>query len=189
MSSTDVETISEPDHDSVVTVTLTPSAIMDAVFATADQVHTGWDSCVDPALVVSDMTVGDDSSGNYCRLVEQAYTEDEQPDVSWHDWAVELRLGEVYVTAHWRSEEDASPSDWEWCAIQAEEAFSRACVLLAPAGAAARPSAGSPAGAAGAQGMGSSPTKCTSLDRISSAHPSTGALSVDVSTTTQPGRR
>ena len=130
MSSTDVETISDPDHDSVVTVTTTPSAIMDAVFATADQVHTGWDSCVDPALVVSDMTVAERAGGNYCRLVEQAYTEDEQPDVSWHDWAVELRLGEVYITAHWRAEEDASPSDWEWCAVQAEEAFSRACVLL-----------------------------------------------------------
>jgi hypothetical protein len=76
------------------------------------------------------MTVADDAGGNYCRLVEQAYAEDEQPDVTWHDWAVELRLGEVYVTAHWRTEEDASPSDWEWCALQAEEAFSRACVLL-----------------------------------------------------------
>ena len=63
MSSTDVETISDPDHDSVVTVTTTPSAIMDAVFATADQVHTGWDSCVDPALVVSDMTVAEHAGG------------------------------------------------------------------------------------------------------------------------------
>ena len=124
------ESVSEPDPDTPLSLTLTPAAIMDAAFASADQAHTGWESCVEPALVIADMTVIDDAGANYCRLVEQAYTEDEAPDVTWHDWAVELRVGDTYITAHWRTEEDASPSDLEWCAREAEDAFTRVCVLL-----------------------------------------------------------
>ena len=124
------DAVAEPDYDTPLSVTLTPAAIMDAVFATADQVHTGWESCVDPALVVADMTVADEAAGNYCRLVEQSYTEDDAPDVTWHDWAVELRLGETFVTAHWRAQAGESPSDWDGCAAEAENAFARACVLL-----------------------------------------------------------
>lgn len=130
MSVTDTDVVAEPDHDGPLTVTLTPAAIMDAIFATAEQVHTGWESCIDPALVVADMTVVDDASGNHCRLAEQSYSEDEAPDVNWHDWAVELKLADTYVTAHWRTQEDASPADGEWCAAEAENAFTRACVLL-----------------------------------------------------------
>jgi hypothetical protein len=76
------------------------------------------------------MTVVDEGSGNHCRLVEQSYAEDDAPEVNWHDWAVELRLGDTYVIGHWRAQDDASPSDWDWCAAEAENAFTRACVLL-----------------------------------------------------------
>jgi hypothetical protein len=128
MSEADVAV--EPDLDTPITLTLTPAALMDALFNSADSVHTGWDSCVEAGLVVADMTVVDDASGNHCRLVEQEYVEDESPDVTWHDWAVELKLGESFVTGHWRVQVAESPSEWDWCAAEAEDAFGRACVLV-----------------------------------------------------------
>ncbi len=120
----------EPDWDTPLTITLTPEAIIYALFSSADTVHTGWESCVDRSLIVSEITAVDEQSDNHCRLVGQEYVEDEAPDVTWHDWAVELKLGEIYVTAHWHSQENASPSDWDWSAQEAETAFSSACLLI-----------------------------------------------------------
>jgi hypothetical protein len=120
----------EPDWDAPLIFTLTPGAIIDALFASAETVHTGWDSCVDPALVIEDKTVLDEQSENYCRLIKQAYVEDHEPDVTWNDWTVEIKMGDTYITAHWRAQEEWSPSDWNWCGSEAENAFSRACLLV-----------------------------------------------------------
>lgn len=120
----------EPDWDVPVQITLTPAAIMHTLFATADSVHTGWDTCIDHTLAVAETTALDEDGGNYARLVKQEYVEGEETEVTWHDWAVELKIAEVYITAHWRTQENASPADWDWCATQAENAFASACVLV-----------------------------------------------------------
>jgi lysozyme family protein len=124
------ETSAEPDWDTPLTLTLTPGLLIHALFGTANTVHTGWESCVDNELALNDLVSMDDSSGNYCRIVEQEYMEEGDSDVVWHDWAVELRLGSVIVTGHWQIQTTTSPMDWEWCARQAEDAFEKACVLL-----------------------------------------------------------
>ncbi len=120
----------DPDWDTPVRLTLTPAAIIDTVFFTADSVHTGDQSCVDQSLVVMETTAIDDQSENYCRFVEQEYMEEEETEVTWHDWAVEIRIEDVMVVGHWRATVTGSPSDWEWCATEAEKAFATACVLV-----------------------------------------------------------
>jgi hypothetical protein len=120
----------EPDWETPLSFSLTPSLIFHAFFTSADTVHTGWDSCIDPALLIEDMTVIDEHTGNHCRLVKQAYVEDEEPELTWHDWTVELKVGDTYLSAHWRAQAEWSPSDQAWCTAQAEDAFSNACTLV-----------------------------------------------------------
>lgn len=127
---TEADTAMEPDWDSPLEIPLTPAAIVHTLFSQAETVHTGWDSCVDHALTVAETTAVDERTGNHCRLVEQEYSEDDEPEVTWHDWTVELKVGEVYVTAHWRAQDSAPPADWDWCASQAESAFASGCVLV-----------------------------------------------------------
>lgn len=126
----DEEFDQEPGWDTPLTLTLTPDALMNTVFVTAESVHTGWQSCVEQRLVVADNTVVDELTGNHCRLAEQEYADDEQPEAFWHDWSLELRVGEVYVIAHWRARAPGSPADWAWCAAEAESAFMQACALI-----------------------------------------------------------
>jgi hypothetical protein len=121
---------SEPDWDTPMALTLTPAAIIQAIFGMAHTVHTGWESCVDPSLTVTELNALDEQTDNHCRLVEQEYVEDQAPDVTWHDWTVELKIGEIHVIGHWQAQVNASPSEWEWCAAEAERAFSSACLLL-----------------------------------------------------------
>lgn len=120
----------DPDWDIPLTFTLTPAMLIHGLFAQAQQVHTGSESCIAPELVLNELTAADERTGNLVRLVEQEYAEDEGDDTVWHDWAVELRIGTVWVTAHWQQPVSASPLEWEWSARQAESAFSRACVLF-----------------------------------------------------------
>jgi hypothetical protein len=120
----------EPEWDIPLSITLTPGGMIHSLFNTASAVHTGWDSCVDPSMVLMDLSTVDDRTGNYCRLVEQEFVEDGQEDVVWHDWAVEVRVGEVLVTGHWQIQVNSSPMDWDWCAREAERAFDKACLLL-----------------------------------------------------------
>lgn len=126
----DEEYEDEPAWDAPLTVTLTPDTLMNTVFLSAESVHTGWESCVEQRLVVADNHVVEESSGNHCRLAEQEYADDEQPEDFWHDWTLELRIGEVYVIAHWRARSPGSPADWAWCAAEAENAFIQACTLI-----------------------------------------------------------
>ena len=120
----------EPEWDTPLTVTVTPGAIIDTVFATADAVHTGYESCIEAKLVVVDITAHDEASENYCRYVEQEYVEDDDPEITWHDWTVELSIEGTFVAAHWRVQVTGSPSDWDWCASEAEKAFTNASVLV-----------------------------------------------------------
>jgi hypothetical protein len=120
----------EPDWDTPLSLTITPGGIMHALYTSADSVHTGWSTCIEASLVVSETTALDEQGDNHCRLVEQEYVEDESPDVTWHDWAVELKIGDVYLVAHWRTQVSASPAEWEWCAEEAEKAFVASCVLM-----------------------------------------------------------
>jgi hypothetical protein len=120
----------EPDWETAISLKLTPAAIIHALYTSADSVHTGWESCIEHSLIVSEITALDEQGENHCRLVEQEYVEDEHPDVTWHDWTVELKVASVYVSAHWRAQTSTSPSDWDWCSAEAERAFSGACVLV-----------------------------------------------------------
>ena len=90
----DYETAMEPEWDAPIGLQVTPRAIIECVFWNADAVHTGYESCVDPKLVIVDTIAHEDNGDNYCRYVEQEYVEEEAPeDTTWHDWTVELKLG------------------------------------------------------------------------------------------------
>ena len=119
-----------PDWDQPVSVSLMPEHLFQALFMTASSVHTGWSSCIDNGLTTADLFATDDNSGNYVRLAEQEFVEEEEPDVLWHDWTVEIRLGEVLLTGHWQIQVSATPLDWQWCAREAENAFEKAAVLV-----------------------------------------------------------
>jgi hypothetical protein len=121
----------DPDWDMPLSLSLTPAMLIHSLFAQAQQVHTGNESCVNPDLVVNELLAVDERNGNHARLVEQEYVEDDDAeDIVWHDWAVEIRIDQVWIVAHWQQPLTASPLEWEWCARQAERAFSRACVLF-----------------------------------------------------------
>ncbi len=120
----------DPDLDTPLSLSLTPSMMIHALMGSATAVHTGWSSCVDDTLVLSNLIAMDDRAGNYVRLVEQEFVEDEQPDMVWHDWTLELRVGTVLVTGHWQFPVPAHPSEWEWNAREARRAFELACVLI-----------------------------------------------------------
>jgi hypothetical protein len=119
-----------PDWDQPVTLSIVPSDLINALFVTANSVHTGWSSCVEKALVVNDTAAMDERTGNYVRLAEQELTDEENSDVTWHDWTVEILLGDVMVTGHWQIQLTAAPLDWEWCAREAESAFEKAALLV-----------------------------------------------------------
>ena len=119
-----------PDWDKPMTISVTPGDLIHALFTTASDVHTGWSSCIDNALITSDLTALDDRSGNYARLAEQEFSDEESPDILWHDWTVEIQLAEVLVTAHWAIQVTAPPLDWDWCAREAEKAFEKAAVIV-----------------------------------------------------------
>lgn len=120
----------EPDWDTPLELRLSPGEVVHALFASADQVHTGWASCVDAALVLEDTTVTSEQGENHCRLVKLAYVEDQEPDETWNDWTVELHISEIYVVGHWRTRETAAPVDLDWCQNEAEKAFAAGCVLV-----------------------------------------------------------
>ena len=119
-----------PDWDQPVTLSIVPFDLINALFVTANSVHTGWSSCVEKALVVNDTAAMDERTGNYVRLAEQELTDEEDSDVTWHDWTVEILLGDVMVTGHWQIQLTAAPLDWEWCAREAESAFEKAALLV-----------------------------------------------------------
>lgn len=119
-----------PEWDQPLTLAVTPGELIHALFMTATNVHTGWSSCVEAPLVTSDIHAMDERTGNYVRLVEQEFEDDENPDLVWHDWTVEIRLGEAFVTGHWQLQVTAAPLDWEWCTREAENAFEKASILV-----------------------------------------------------------
>jgi hypothetical protein len=120
----------EPDWDTPLSLTLTPGLLIHALMSTASAVHTGWSSCIDDTLVLTNQVAMDDQAGHYVRLVEQEFVEDEQPDMVWHDWTLEVRIGSVLTTGHWQFPATSHPSEWDWNAREAERAFERACVLI-----------------------------------------------------------
>lgn len=122
--------VSEPDWDSPLSLQLTPALLIHSLMTTASSVHTGYATCVDDKLVLDDLVSMDDTAGNYVRLVEQEFYEEEDPETVWHDWTLEVRIGRVLTTGHWQIPTGAPPMEWEWNAREAEKAFSRACVLI-----------------------------------------------------------
>jgi hypothetical protein len=120
----------EPDWDSPLSLTLTPALLIHSLMKTASAVHTGWSSCIDDQLVVANLVSMDDAAGNYVRLAEQEFFEDEDPETVWHDWTLEIRVGQILTTGHWQVLVTAPPIDWDWNAREAERAFERACVLI-----------------------------------------------------------
>lgn len=121
---------SEPDWDTPLALTITPGMIIHALMGTATAAHTGWSSCIDDALVLSDQVAMDDRTGHYIRLVEQEFVEEDQPGTLWHDWSLEVRIGSVLTIGHWQFPASAHPLEWDWHTREAARAFERACVLL-----------------------------------------------------------
>jgi hypothetical protein len=119
----------EPDWESPLHLKLTPALLIHALMGTASAVHTGWSSCIDENLVVSSVVSMDDGAGSYVRLAEQEFYE-EDPEVVWHDWTLEIRVGSVLTTGHWQVPVSAPPMEWEWQARESERAFERACLLV-----------------------------------------------------------
>ena len=126
----DEEEIEGPDWETPLSLTLTPALLIHSLMGTASTVHTGWQSCLDEALVLSDLVAMDDQVGNYVRLAEQEFVEDGKPEQVWHDWTLEVRIGTVLTTGHWQLEVSGHPSEWDWSAREARRAFERASVLL-----------------------------------------------------------
>ena len=120
----------DPSWDSPLTITVTPAGLLNTVFATAQSVHTAWRTCVDDSLVMAETTVVSEFGGNHCRFLEMEYADEEVAEDTWHDWTVEMRVGDVFLLAHWRTRVNDSPSDWDWCAREAEDAFIQAAALL-----------------------------------------------------------
>ncbi|TCT17972.1 hypothetical protein [Thiobaca trueperi] len=120
----------EPDWETPLSLTITPSLLIHALMGTASAVHTGWNSCVDDTLLLSNLVAMDDHAGNYVRLAEQEFVDDDQPDILWHDWTLEVRIGSLLTTGHWQLPSTAHPSEWDWTAREAARAFERACVLI-----------------------------------------------------------
>jgi len=120
----------DPDWDMPLTITLTPELVVHALLQNASGVHTGWQSCIEEDLVLSQLVAMDDSGSNAVRLVEQEFADEQEPDVVWHDWVLEVRIGKVIVSGHYSLRANAAPLDWEWHAREAERAFDRACVLI-----------------------------------------------------------
>jgi hypothetical protein len=120
----------DPDWDMPLTLKLTPELIVHALMQNASGVHTGWESCIEDPLVINELVAMDDSGNNAIRLVEQEFADDQEPDVVWHDWVVEVRIGKVIVSGHYSLRANAPPLDWDWHAREAELAFERACVLI-----------------------------------------------------------
>jgi hypothetical protein len=127
---TDDEEAEGPDWETPLSLTLTPALLIHSLMATASAVHTGWQSCLDETLVLSNVVAMDDQVGNYVRLAEQEFVEDGKPEQVWHDWTLEVRIGTVLTTGHWQHEVSGHPSEWDWNAREARRAFERACVLL-----------------------------------------------------------
>ncbi|MBK1650031.1 hypothetical protein CKO36_15860 [Rhabdochromatium marinum] len=125
-----IDGLAEPDWDSPLQITLTPEQLAKTLMETATAVHTGWESCVQEDVVLNQIVAMDDRGQNFVRLVEQEFADDEDVDVIWHDWALEICIGRVMTIGHWHLRNDSPPVDWDWHARQAERAFQRACVLL-----------------------------------------------------------
>jgi lysozyme family protein len=121
---------SDPEWDQPLTLALTPADLIHTLFTTATNVHTGWSSCVEKPLVMSDIHAMNERTGNYARLAEQEFEDTDNTEVVWHDWTVEIRLGNTLVTGHWQLQVTAAPLDWEWCTREAEAAFEKASVLM-----------------------------------------------------------
>lgn len=124
------ESDQDPSWEDPLPLQLSAASLFSALMHSADSVHTGWQSCIEDSLAQISSTLVDEATGNHCRLAELEYPDEDNANDSWHDWTVELKLGEVYLSGHWRERVGGSPADWAWCGAQAEEAFTRACVLI-----------------------------------------------------------
>lgn len=119
----------DPDWTSIAHIELPIGTIAHSLFSSAAQVHTGWESCIEPSLVMFELNAVADDDGNHCRLVELEY--EEEPEATpWHDWTIELKLGDMFLSAHWRAPIQAPGAEWEWCAEEARKGFERACILV-----------------------------------------------------------
>ena len=92
----------------------------------SDYKQTGDQLAADIREVEADLVVAYKANDN--EMIE--YLEDQEPEITWHDWVVELKLGEVFMSAHWRSRNQDSPSEWDWCVQEAEKTFASACLLV-----------------------------------------------------------
>jgi len=124
------DTKTQPSWETPLSLKVTPEGLITALFTTATEVHTSWESCIASEHILHEVTVSDDTEGNYCRLIEQEYKSSEDEDAPWRDWTVEIKLGEVFITGHWQIPVSSSPFEWEWCEKKSTTAFGKACLLF-----------------------------------------------------------
>ena len=108
----DYETAMEPEWDAPIGLEVTPRAIIECVFWNADAVHTGYESCIEsetrdrgiqsPTTTTATTTVATSNRSTWKTRPPE--------ETTWHDWTVELKLGEVFVVAHWRVLVGGSPT-------------------------------------------------------------------------------
>lgn len=127
---TDKKAPPQPDWETPLDTTVSAGNLIEALFSTASDAHTGWSSCIEDELVINDLTVTGLSKSDYCRLIEQEYIEEGRDDLIWHDWTVEIHLGDVFVTGHWQIQSGTAAIEWDWCEKEASLAFEKACILF-----------------------------------------------------------
>ena len=127
---TETETTAQPDWETPLSTTISAGSLIETLFSTASDTHTGWSSCIEDEFVISNLTVTGQDKSDYCRLIEQEYIEEDQNDLIWHDWTVEIHLGDIYIAGHWQIPSATVPIEWEWCEKEATFAFEKACVLF-----------------------------------------------------------
>lgn len=126
----ELQTMADPDWDTPLQLTLTPAMLAHVLLETANAAHTGRQSCIEEAAILNQLVAMDDSGHHVVRLVEQEFTDEQEPEIIWHDWVVEICLGQIFIVGHWHVRIGTPAFEWEWHARQAEQAFERACVLL-----------------------------------------------------------
>ena len=126
----ELQSMADPDWDTPLQLVVTPAIFVHGLLETATAAHTGWRSCIDEEAILNQLVALDDAGHNAVRLVEQEFADEQDAEVMWHDWTVELCIGKVFIVGHWQVRVGAPASEWEWHARQAEQAFERACLLL-----------------------------------------------------------
>lgn len=114
---------------------ITPSEIYESCIESFETAWTSFESSVDPDLVVSETVARNERTGNVCRLVEEAWTEEDRSDPSSSRefmtmFTVELKLGIAMINATWTCSADEGDAAREYLRTAAENTFIKMSALI-----------------------------------------------------------